>query len=673
VNVRGVSVLVAICTAATLLGVACGDSAIDPGADSGAGSDGGLDGGDRDGATGPDADAGDDSGMVRDSAVADDGLRPVLSGFRVENAHRDRVYFDSSEPITAATATGFVVSGRSAVGIYAEPISLTGHYLLVDAAFDYWDTTTVRYDGTGDVQDLEGNGLHEFSLQYVDNLLPEPEATDRLFFVDASASSSGDGRSEAEAFKTIQEGFDAIAGESTPEGTTLWIKAGDYGGESIDMTTSGTPDKPIKVIGYRDAPGDITAMYWTYGKTNPLVASEMPLLDGGSTVERAIQFNSDYVIYRNLQARDYYRTFVAEGSPEGVVVDNCLVNNTFRTHGNGIGFKGLTATRNRIINSTVVNASMLNFAMRGSYSLVENCRSYGDDRGNATDYYLDVKGSHHVIRENLLHRAEHNGHVGHGLSLKGRAIDNSETAVWVGEHTLIERCEVNNIRLAIHFGHKEVRYNVVRDITITGDAALSENGNGGILVLNSSHNLFERISVDIEGGYAIRLGATSEDRISEHGAHDNIIRNSIFRGGSVAVQVGSDGDSTQDRDTFGNQIENCTFVGHEYLESNPNGRVQSGNQLTNCIVDGTNRRTSVGGNPSSFTFRYTNFHENAFPEEAGEGNMSVDPQFVDASGGDLTPRNPALAAGLPLEGVAYDYDAHERDEVAPTVGASEVP
>ena len=38
---------------------------------------------------------------------------PIIFNFKISNENKSRVYFDSSKPITASSATGFIISGKT--------------------------------------------------------------------------------------------------------------------------------------------------------------------------------------------------------------------------------------------------------------------------------------------------------------------------------------------------------------------------------------------------------------------------------------------------------------------------------------------------------------------------------------------------------------------------------
>jgi len=90
--------------------------------------------------------------------VYSQGAAPVLSNFRIEDSHKDRVYFDASGDISNLKKKGFVISGKK-----IKQINTSGNYFTVEKAFTFWDNNTIKLEnGDGTIAD--------FSLQYIDNI-----------------------------------------------------------------------------------------------------------------------------------------------------------------------------------------------------------------------------------------------------------------------------------------------------------------------------------------------------------------------------------------------------------------------------------------------------------------------------------------------------------------------
>ena len=97
------------------------------------------------------------------------------------------------------------------------------------------------------------------------------------YYVSTKGNDKNDGRSEGKAWRTIGH-----AAKTARSGDIVWIKAGNYGSEIIEIRNSGKKNQPISFIGYKSRPGDINRLYYTYSKGKNPSESEMPLLRGST-------------------------------------------------------------------------------------------------------------------------------------------------------------------------------------------------------------------------------------------------------------------------------------------------------------------------------------------------------------------------------------------------------
>jgi hypothetical protein len=111
-----------------------------------------------------------------DFTTTADAVAPTLSGWEITNAQRGRIYFNSSEIITATTFSGFTIAGvlgttKTVTGITINSGQTTGHYLTVSSNFDAIDyLTTIAYSGSGsNLQDGATNALASFTATSVTN------------------------------------------------------------------------------------------------------------------------------------------------------------------------------------------------------------------------------------------------------------------------------------------------------------------------------------------------------------------------------------------------------------------------------------------------------------------------------------------------------------------------
>jgi len=77
-------------------------------------------------------------------------------------------------------------------------------------------------------------------------------ASGGTYYVATDGSDGNDGTSAATAWATI-----AYAAARAVAGDTIYVKAGDYGNETVIVGNSGTSNAPIRFEGYRLSPGDI--------------------------------------------------------------------------------------------------------------------------------------------------------------------------------------------------------------------------------------------------------------------------------------------------------------------------------------------------------------------------------------------------------------------------------
>ena len=160
-------------------------------------------------------------------------------------------------------------------------------------------------------------------------------------------------------------------------GQTVWIKSGLYDDPpDLSVANSGTLKAPIKFVGYKTKPGDITSMYFKYAPGVQADPAQMPLIRGKlSSQGTAFSISSKSNIgVRNLQFSRHYYNLLWVGNSSNIVADNIV-----STHAEGsLSFHGLSVTKGRIVNSVAINSSMGNVRYYGTFGLIDNVKSYGD-------------------------------------------------------------------------------------------------------------------------------------------------------------------------------------------------------------------------------------------------------------------------------------------------------
>jgi len=173
------------------------------------------------------------------------------------------------------------------------------------------------------------------------------------YYVSTSGDDKKDGLTEATAWRTISH-----AAKKAKSGDIVWIKAGNYGSENVEIKNSGKKNKPVSFIGYKNTPGDITSMYYTYAKGKPLDSKEMPMLNGGDRGKgTGIDFSKkNSITIKNIQITNYeVGIFSSSGN------DNIIENILAKTFGSVNNYSGrgvhLDGFNNKLKNSIVVNSS----------------------------------------------------------------------------------------------------------------------------------------------------------------------------------------------------------------------------------------------------------------------------------------------------------------------------
>lgn len=644
-------------------------------------------------------------GTVCTAACASDACAtayPVLFGFRVEEGQPDRVYFDSSEAITATTVSGFAISHRTIDGIYVESGNTSGHYFTVSSNFTYWDNNTIRYEGNGslpwttaepsDIADAYGNTVLDFTLTYIENHIPEPTSTGTNYFV-ATAADGGDdsnaGTSPDSPKLTIQAALDLASA-----GSVVYIKAGTYVTTDHTMLNgSGTIDNPIKIIGYRTNPteDDITSNYYSFtpGELAPtLDPSEMPLIEGNDLAKYGLWVNdSDYVIIRNIQVHGFSRGITIYDGV-GAVIDNCNSKDMYgagEAEGGGlsIGSTGVDYTTPRgfrITNSVSINAGMVNFTVHGAGNLVEGCKTYNDsfygrsdDLGS--DYHITIHGSHSVVRNCTLENQDNAiNFSSHAMSFRG---DGSGKPM---EYNLAEHLYIKTgSSESIQFRNAECRYNVARDSEIIGwGNGNARDGNGGIVFQTGArNNIYERITIrDVYSAIEFTAGTESGPLYENRQTSNNLVRNVFIRNVVNVLYTSMSNSLLRPAANENNTIRYITVDGAEYMARGTREDSSlwtfSNNVVSNSLFHNIGGEDARGDRypllEEQWAFDRINWSGTSYTTALGTNPHDYDPGF-DA---DYMPSNAALNLGVDAPG--YDFmGAQRRTDGTTTLGHIQMP
>ena len=625
-------------------------------------------------------------------------VTPVLSNFRVENSNKNRVYFDSSERITASTTNGFVISGKTITSITINGTSTTGHYFTVSTPFNWWSNNTIRYEGGSNFIDSDNNLVHEFSLTYIENKIAEPSAT-TYRYVTTSATGNGDGTNEANAWTFSQ----ALSNASS--GMTIWVKAGNYGnivGSSISK--SGTASSPIKFIGYKNVIGDINSNYWDYTTSSfgdyksTWSSSEMPTFTGTDKNSGTMLsfYGCHYIIMRNFQSRETLNGFYLKTSTisDNIVFDriNMYLHgsddniSSGNNNGQGIashhekpggnGSSDYQGAKNvRVLDSRFINISMISVQLGGDgFSLLDGVKSYSDRAETSgsdarTDYHLAISGHNGIIRncyaENY-NDTSTNGST-HGIGIRGGNR-------WDNDYNLIENSTSINSKECFYIRNYGCDNNVIKNCTAYGRNNQTSWDGGFSIWGGSNYNTIENcLAYDLEWGLYYYDNAEDGHNSDKFG-NNNIIKNSIFIGGSnsrAAITFQNDGD-TSNATCNDDQVINCTFYNYPALWSIDYDGVVSNYKIINSnIINVQKEIRTLNAGSLTKSYSSSNFYS-SWGVPSGNGNVNIDPQFVNPASRDFTPLNKSIIVGETLNEVRFDYNGMERSGNN-TIGAIEHP
>lgn len=581
-------------------------------------------------------------------------LYPVLYNFRVDDTDPTKVLFDSTSPLIGTTTTGFIVTGKTISGLTINSGQLTGHSFTVSSAFSYWSNNTIRYEGGSNVKDSTDTfPIVNFTLAYIQNNIPEPVGLSAGYrYVSATAVGGQNGQSEANPW-TLAEVRSQVA-----SGQTVFVKAGDYGTDYLDISASGTPTSPIKIIGYKTAitggESDITSNYFDYGVT--MDSAEMPMFTAGRS-DDAVVITGDNVIVKNIQVYDSEAGFVINAT--NVIFENCNAEEIYSTSGGGYGFVYFgsnSGSNHRFLNNRVINAAF-NFWVEGDYSLMKDCKSYGDvASGNGfVNYYYSTGGDYSIYLNNYTKAVGDVDGGEHGFSMQNL---NSSTH----EYCLNEGQVVINMNKALEVRHDGVNFNVIRGLHIYGEGAGSSN-TGGVRFRNEAdNNTLENSKIESEGGAYIAFEEASESGTGL--GTGNMVINCVFTGGDWVFFASNDNTGVASGDI---KVYNCSFDTTPTFiyggSGGGSGTTSIDIDFRNNIIDGLTSDNAGEAVAGSRTFQNNNLYNcGAWTDTyiGSNGNIEVD-ALLDSN---LEPTGSTPTSitegGQTLTLVGYDYENEVR-------------
>jgi hypothetical protein len=179
-----------------------------------------------------------------------DVTAPTISGFTIQDANPNRIYFQSSEVITGTTYSGFTVASPSKI-ITALTINAgqtTGHYFTVDTDFVGTDNPTISYSGSGsNIADASSNTLASFTATFITNNIVDATPVDlkvNIFTGTASGwiATGSTAPSTSATTDYGQLGSTGIGIRSTSDGGTYRWNTTGTGGTTTGNNTGVFPD-----------------------------------------------------------------------------------------------------------------------------------------------------------------------------------------------------------------------------------------------------------------------------------------------------------------------------------------------------------------------------------------------------------------------------------------------
>lgn len=586
--------------------------------------------------------------------------KPILSDFKVENANPNRVYFTANKSIAGMTSAGFKISGRSITSLVINGDFLGG-YFIIDLAYKYGEVINI--------ENLNYDSVAEFfPKDYVKNnvVFVGPEK-----YVTVSGGGLHDGSTEGNAWTLSEMNSASIAA-----GTRVNIKAGNYTG-SITVR-SGTRENRIIYEGYKTNKGDVTFRP-SYG--TPFSSVDMPLFKGTNVSGNywmVLSSGQRYATIKNIQCQEYnmgvrsvYSTAVTFMNFDNVNFDK--MGTPTLTSGQGYYMESKASQdpitqQNMIVNSYVANCSSTNYWLDGFDAFMYNNKSYSDitvSHEADTDYmFVSYHSVNACWRKLWAEKKGSTGHKGHGLDFKSN--ENDPQREFGCTDSFMIDCDVWNIQNSVSLRHSKTQRNKIINVRI--DGVVGGNAAGGILIRDgASFN-------EVDGCTFKNLDSTGNgcvcfaDNSGEDGANQicegNIIKNCKALGSSAIVPFvsfgGGPGSSMQVKNNkfYNNSAYgwNCLYRKYSYCTD------LGGNEFRNNNFS-TFQKRAFDSNTMALVETNNNYW--AFANSAGnpvgtDGNISIDPQFVDTI--DLIPKNKALIVAPRLNDVLVDYNKENRSD-----------
>lgn len=565
------------------------------------------------------------------------GQSPKIKNFEIRNSNPDRVYFESNKSISGQSIQGFVIGDKKIISIFINSDKKSDHYFTVHSPFNYWDNNLIRYDGGSDIVDINNLKISRFNLQYIVNKVAEPDNS-LNFYVSLQGDDQNDGSSEESSWRTLSK-----ACNSVNEGSTIWVKSGKYLDENIIIQKSGSPSKPIKIIGYKTL--SVNGKNLKRSIDMDFNSSELPLLTGEIGTAISTSENS-YIIVKNLQIQNYSEYGILLRGSNFIHIENCyLKNGKF-----GVWTQNGNSRNNRVIDCYFSNFSKNALKLSNKNNLIANTWSVSS-QVIGQDYYINIRGgkngTNNIVRNCYVERFVNDSHGGHGISLK------SAKTTYQCRYNLVENCEIINVGGALEFRHSGTQFNVARNIKL---GQTEPNNSGGVTFRDgSSHNILENSYLSGEKGVEFRQNSKEDYGYQIGGSHNKII-NTVFHDLKYAIFINDVLDENES-----NEFLNCTFTNVNFLLSQlssnkASDKFDDSNLIVNCIMNDVKSKIKYGS--PTFVIEYSNFY-NSFDAPKSHGNLFIDIFLDNDFRLKLATPKAVLRGGKSID-LLYDKDYNDR-------------
>jgi hypothetical protein len=442
-------------------------------------------------------------------------------------------------------------------------------------------------------------------------------------------------------------------------GDIVYIKAGNYGSESVRFFSSGIAGAPITFQGYLLTPGDEPVA------SEPrftLHTDEMPTLNGmNPSTGIALDLNGQsYIQIKNIQIQNYRLGIRNMRSPvvtsTGIHLEN-IVGRTFGIQDN-LSYSGwgvlLDDQYNSMFNCQIIDAGAEGIGIYGDYNTVENClvANYNDE--NATDYFILTWGDYNRIENCSIHRAMNiSSHSGHGMGAKN------------GSFNEFIDCVSVNTNKGFYVSGPECQGNLFKH-------CVAQNA-VGLVVREGAHDNEFNGCVITDTEVAVRFVDSAEFGVqADGGGRDNLFVNCLFQRNNTVIDIIDDQAQNPVR---WNTFSHCIMYDSQSLFNVASAA--DGNELINCVILNSARfkKNSTDQDLATIGFSASNclLWENNYPAPTGDVILTIPPEFKDSNVADFRPlaHSPLIESGYTIFTPIPDFIGTERPLDADNDGSAD--